>query len=148
MARSQKLSNIPNAPAFSAYANATTSIANGVETKVNFQVEDFDTAGNFASSRFTPTVAGYYQINASVQFSGVSSTSAAAQIWKNGAVYKIGNAVLGSTAAPICHVSGIVFLNGSTDYVEIFAYQSSGSSMNNIASASTTWFDGCLVRPA
>ena len=53
-----------NGPAFSAYANAATSLTNGAFTKISFQVEDYDTNNNFASSRFTPTVAGYYQISA------------------------------------------------------------------------------------
>jgi hypothetical protein len=147
MARSQKLSNIPNAPAFSAYANASTSIPNTAITKVNFQVEEFDTAGLFASSRFTPNVAGYYQLNASVQFSG-STTNPLCYITKNGSQVKCGSYVAGSFSGPVSVASGLVYLNGSTDYVEVAAYHSTGSAVNTVAAAETTRFDGCLVRPA
>ena len=75
MAKSQKMSTLVNKPAFSAYANVATSLASGSPTKVLFQVEEFDTNANFASSRFTPTVAGYYQINAQVGFDGSVSTA-------------------------------------------------------------------------
>ena len=50
-------------PAFSAYSNTAQTFVNGVEQKVTFAVENWDTNNNFASSRFTPTVAGYYQLN-------------------------------------------------------------------------------------
>lgn len=56
MGKSREIARLPNAPAFSAYANASTSLTTSAQTKVNFQVEDFNTNSNFASSRFTPTV--------------------------------------------------------------------------------------------
>lgn len=145
MGKPREIARLPNAPAFSAYANASTSIPTAAITKVNFQVEDFDTAGNFASSRFTPTVAGYYQINASVQFTG-STTNPLCYITKNGTQVKCGSYSTGSFTGPVSVVSGLVYLNGSTDYVEVAAYHSTGSSVNTIAAADTTRFDGCLVR--
>ena len=51
-------------PAFSAYLSANQSVSANVFTKITFDTEDFDTNSNFSSSRFTPTVAGYYQLNA------------------------------------------------------------------------------------
>lgn len=147
MAKSQKMSTIVNAPAFAAYANASTSLPNTTITKVNFQVEEFDTNSNFASSRFTPTVAGYYQINASVQFTG-STTNPVCYITKNGTQVKCGSYVAGSFSGPVSVASGLVFLNGSTDYVEVAAYHSTGSAVNTTAAADTTRFDGCLVRVA
>ena len=137
-----------NGPAFSAYANAVTATTNNVFTKVNFQAEDFDTNNNFSSSRFTPTVAGYYQINSTVALN-VGTYNSELAIFKNGTVYKYGsypNRVTGDVA--YLSVSGLVYLNGSTDYVEIYAYQSSGGSLNTSAVASATWFDGSLVRAA
>jgi len=147
MGKSQKVGNVPNAPAFSAYANASTSIPTAAITKVNFAVEDFDTNSNFASSRFTPTVAGYYQINASVQFTG-STTNPLCYITKNGSQVKCGSYTTGSFTGPVSVASGLVYLNGSTDYVEVAAYHATGSSVNTLAAADTTRFDGCLVRPA
>lgn len=135
-------------PAFSASANAVTSLVNNTYTKVNFQVEDFDTNNNFASSRFTPTVAGYYQVNSVVGIASGTYDSELA-IYKNGSAYKYGiypNRVSSNTAFPC--ISGLVYCNGSTDYIEIYAYQSSGGSLNTRTNAGEVWFDGFLARAA
>ena len=52
-----------NGPAFSAYQSTLQSFSSNTVTKVLFQTEEYDTNSNFASSRFTPTVAGYYQLS-------------------------------------------------------------------------------------
>jgi hypothetical protein len=62
-------------PAFRAYNNANQNITASTFTKVLLQVEDFDTASCFDNTtnyRFTPTVAGYYQVSGSV-FHNVSA---------------------------------------------------------------------------
>lgn len=147
MGKSREVARLPNAPAFSAYATTATSIPTATLTKVNFITEEFDTNSNFASSRFTPTVAGYYQINASVQFAG-STTNPLCYITKNGTQVKSSSYLSGSFTGPVSVVSGLVYLNGSTDYVEVAAYHATGSSVNTLAAADTTRFDGCLVRIA
>ena len=55
----------PTGPTFSAYLNANQNIATSTFTKIALNAELFDTDNNFDTStyRFTPTVAGYYQIN-------------------------------------------------------------------------------------
>lgn len=148
MGKSREIARLPNAPAFSAYASAFTSLASGAQTKVNFQAEDFDTNSNFASSRFTPTVPGYYQINARIAFSG-STINPLAYIHKNGTQVLHGNFIPGTFTGPVVTVSGLVYMNGTTDYVEAYAYHLSGSAVQtNAATADLTRFDGYLVRPA
>jgi len=49
-----------NGPIFSAYSSAGQTVSNNTITKILFDTENFDSNSNFASSRFTPTVAGYY----------------------------------------------------------------------------------------
>jgi hypothetical protein len=51
-----------NGPAFSATKSANQTVTSGVFTTITFDTEQFDTNNNFASNTFTPTVAGYYQI--------------------------------------------------------------------------------------
>jgi len=137
-------------PAFSAYAGSSTTLTNNADTKVLFNTEEFDTNSNFASSRFTPTVAGYYQINAAVRIQSlVDGTTAYLTIYKNGAAYKLGNLVKQTTAAdPIFVVTSLVYMNGSTDYVEIYGFQNTGSTKTTQASSSTTYFNGAMVRGA
>lgn len=138
---------MPNAPAFSAYANAATSLAASAYTKVNFQVEEFDTNDNFASSRFTPTVAGYYLINAGVIYTE-NVLNPVLAIYKNGADYKRGDYVAATVLAPLRTITSLVYLNGSTDYVEIYAYNGNGSPTNTGATSTANYFQGVLVRPA
>ena len=62
---------VDKGPAFSAYpATAQTLSSSGTQVKLLFATEEFDTASCFSSSRFTPNVAGYYQINSTVRFDG------------------------------------------------------------------------------
>ena len=129
-------------PAFSAYQSASQTFTGNAFTKVTLDVEEFDTNSNFASSRFTPTLAGYYQIN------GAASANAnliLASLFKNGAEYKRGGQAGSNTQTGLI-VSTIVYLNGSTDYVELYAYASvTGGSQ---AQAQTIYLNGFLARSA
>jgi hypothetical protein len=134
-------------PAFSAYANAATQTLNGSTfTKVQINLEEFDTNNNFDSTtnfRFTPSVAGYYQINGAVNLNN-SSASAFASLYKNGSEYKRGTS---STAFDML-VCCLVYFNGSTDYLELYAYQGGSATTINGGSTFQTWFNGALVRAA
>jgi hypothetical protein len=135
-------------PAFSAYAGSATSLVNNTLTKVNFDTEEFDTNSNFASSRFTPTVAGYYQISAVVAMS-LATFSNEIAVYKNGSVYKYGpfpNKVTSQTA--FAGISCLVYCNGSTDYIEIYGFQESGGSLNTQTGSAYVWFQGCMLRSA
>jgi hypothetical protein len=138
-----------NGPAFSAYASSNQSITSGVTTKVTLDTEEFDTNSNFSSSRFTPTVAGYYQINAIV--STYSSGAVNSQIF----VYKNGSAILWmlnvqqSNYYGTSNVSGTVYMNGSTDYIELYGYVNSGTgSIFNNSFPYVCRLNGSLVRSA
>jgi hypothetical protein len=133
-----------NMPAFSAYTTSSQVIGAASATKILFPTEEFDTNNNFASSRFTPTVAGYYQLNVSVGISGGATTQQLVSIYRNGAVYKHMQDANSSTYGLIG--GALVNANGTTDYFEIFVYSQTGFTIINIAEY--TWFDGCMVRGA
>jgi hypothetical protein len=138
-----------NMPAFSAYGTTLVSASNATFTKVTFDVEDFDTNSNFASSRFTPTVAGYYQINTSIAVSGNATGRLLLAIFKNGSAYIYGNNLPNSTSyPPISVASGVLYCNGSTDYVEIYGLQSSGGTLSLGSDNSSYKFTGSMVRSA
>jgi hypothetical protein len=134
-----------NGPAFSAYASGTTSISAGTRAKVTFATEVFDTNSNFASSRFTPTVAGYYQINLSFQDTG-TVTILQAELYKNGSSYVTGGYIGTAATFYIAAVSTLVYMNGTTDYLEGYCYSSATASVGGAAVA--TFFTGALVRAA
>ena len=135
-------------PAFSAYPNATLSIANSTATKILFQTEEFDTNSNFASSTFTPTVAGYYQLSTLVGVTGTTiATEATIAIYKNGSVYKY---LADPYASAISMLGGscLVYANGTTDYFEVYMFQYSGSSRTISSNSQVTWLQGVMVRSA
>jgi hypothetical protein len=135
------------APAFSAYKSAANqSLTSGVYTKVTFDTESFDTNNNFASSRFTPTVAGYYQINGrvDVETSG-SITRVLIAIWKNGVESTRGGDMLAGNAVV---VSDVVYCNGTTDYLEIYTYTTGTSLVARAQPYNMTYFSGCFLRSA
>jgi hypothetical protein len=139
-------------PAFSAYKNAgNQTISNVTFTKVTFDTEAFDTNNNFSSSTFTPTVAGYYQLSAGIQPEpSTNLTRMIHMFYKNGSLF----AVLQDfsfTSANFYPMkssgSQLIYFNGSTDYVEVYAYFAAttpviGSGLPN------TWFTGAMVRAA
>lgn len=134
-----------NGPAFHASAGGAQTVTSGTNTLVTL-VEDFDTNSNFASNRFTPTVAGYYQINAVTwATAGTSMTYTGALIYKNGTQYSLGYGAAWSSTGASGSVSDIVYLNGSTDYVELYIRV---SGTGTLTINSNTFFSGCLVRGA
>jgi len=144
---------ITGTPAFSAYLSASQSIANNTITKVQINTKEFDTASCFDTTnyRFTPNVAGYYQINVGGTFSGTAVTAAVVMyIYKNGSAYKqVYSSYNNQSGTGGAVVSSIVYMNGTTDYVEFYTYQQTGVSQNLIGSnSSQTIFNGALVRGA
>ena len=136
-----------NQPAFSVKNSALQTITTGTFTKVIFDVEEFDTNNNFASSTFTPTVAGYYQVNAAIDLYPTSGnlSQATSGIYKNGTGIKFNVNYL-TIVEMTSMISCLVYLNGSTDYIEIYARATGTTpSINNGAA---TWFNGTLVRSA
>lgn len=154
MGKPQKLANMPNAPAFSAYRSSSNqSVTTATWTKVQCQTEDFDTASaydNATNFRFTPQVAGYYQVTGQVCPAGVPVTRGISAIYKNGSQHKIGSDyVSDSNTVGRSAVSALVYLNGTTDYVELFGFVSSVSGPAfGFSTGPDTYFQACLVRPA
>ena len=118
---------LPNSivPAFSAYNSANQTISSGVFTKMILNTKEFDTNNNFDNTtnyRFTPTVAGYYQVNHYLDSTAsTSTTSTHTYIYKNGVQFKQGVYIAGGALTRIS-CSSLIYLNGTTDYIEFYAY--------------------------
>jgi hypothetical protein len=141
-----------NMPAFSAYLNTNQGITTGTATKVTLNAKVFDTANCFDSTtnyRFTPNVAGYYQINAMLAANGTTITAIVTDIRKNGSTYT--NNVLQGTFSPTSclAVSDLIYMNGSTDYLELYGQVNATSpNFGGSGAAIYTSFSGSLVRTA
>jgi hypothetical protein len=135
-----------NGPAFKASSSGTQTISNGTWTKVTLGTVAFDTNSNFSSSRFTPTVAGYYQINASVRYNtALGANYIETAIYKNGSVYSSVYGFFVTNGYGGAALSDVVYLNGSTDYVELYTIQAQGSSQTTQAGC---LLSGALIRGA
>lgn len=132
-----------NGPAFSAYQSSAQTPSAGTWTKIQYQTEEFDTNScydNVTNYRFTPNVAGYYQISGRAE-NGSAFNVMSLSIYKNGSAFK--NSSYGSTMAGV-QVSALIYFNGSTDYVETYLNQSSANAL--VATPAGTYFQGVLVR--
>ena len=136
-----------NGPAFSAYQSSAQTLGSATLTKLQYQTEEFDTGNCFDSTtnyRFTPAVAGYYQVSAYFEV-GVSPTGMFLALYKNGAAVKRGTNINSSFAFGVS-LSALVYLNGSTDYIEMYGFLGAGQLL--AASASQNYFQAFLARSA
>lgn len=136
-------------PAFSAYLSANQNISNFTSTKIALNTEIFDTANAFDSTtnyRFTPQVAGYYQVNLSTGIGGTSVVRAFCSIYKNGSEYCRGTDINSLLYGVV--VSSLIYLNGSTDYIEFYGFISATSGNNFTGGQAFTQASAALVRSA
>lgn len=134
-------------PSFSAYqSSAQSALSGSTWTKITLQTEEFDTANCFTNSTFTPNVAGYYQINGNIAMASGSTTNAGCSIYKNGTMYKHGTFVNSNGNTPVSAASAVLYLNGSTDYVELYGY--STASLAPQAQSTLTSLNGSFLRGA
>ena len=138
------------APAFSVYkaSNQTISSSN-VWTKITFDTETFDTANCFSSSTFTPTVAGYYQFEVGIRVSCAATINYCfVAIAKNGTNFVESAMPTYLSTYAVGRASGLVYLNGTTDYIEAYTLMDSSSTKTVEASLPQSNFQGCLLRGA
>lgn len=137
-------------PAFRAFQSSNQSVSSETWTKLTLQSETFDTANNFDSTtnyRWTPTTAGYYSISASVNIARTSTNGFGyCKIYKNGVSNGASNfAVMGADSQAVPTVSDIVYMNGSSDYLEVYIWIS-GSGATTYSGSSSTYFTGIWIR--
>lgn len=135
-------------PAFKAYLNAsvsTFSIPNATVTKVPINVEQYDTNSNFDIAtnigRFTPTQAGFYHFNAVAGSVNDVGSSGYIGIRKNGTDVDRGpNLITGAAVGMIVETD--LYMNGTTDYVELVILQTSGGAYDYNPAAGICSFRG------
>lgn len=130
-------------PSFSVYSTIAQTIGT-TPVKIQFNVEEWDTANCFDSTtnyRFTPNVAGYYQVNMWIRPN--NNYAQWTYLYKNGAGYKN---IFGSSTSFSLPLSTMVYCNGTTDYLEVYFY--SATAINTVPGSTDTWFNGFLARGA
>jgi hypothetical protein len=139
---------------FSAYRSTTQTTGAGASSgfgRIEMDAEAWDTDGwhtTGSSCKFQPTVPGYYRISLTIYFDAVNSGEEyLATIYKNGSEYRRGTQ--GEIAATnkdfAAHVTALVYLNGSSDYVEPYKWSDTARWIIGNAAGSQTWWQGEFV---
>jgi hypothetical protein len=150
---------VSGTPTFRAYQTSSQSISDTTDTKMTLNAETFDTASCFnntgstvggnPSYSFMPNVAGYYQINGRVGMASATYNWGFCSIYKNGTLVARGSAS-NTTSFSGSVVSDVIYLNGSTDYINMYMIiaGTSSSTENPSGAGFMTYFSGALVRAA
>ena len=133
-------------PTFSAYQSSAQTLSSSTWTKIQLQTKEWDTANAFDSTtnyRFQPQVAGYYQINTGIQVAA-AQTNILTALYKNGSNLRYMQLMYYSQSG--AYGSTLVYLNGSTDYIEFYVYLTTGQAL--AAGTTNTFMSGALIRSA
>jgi len=129
-----------NYPAFEAFLTSDQTVSDATLTKCQVNSEIFDTDNCYDNStnyRFTPNVAGRYNVYGALHFEADADNRLAGveiAIYKNGSIY---------SDLPIQFytnyekkmtpfISSVIYLNGSSDYVELYGW-------NNVTTGTATF---------
>ena len=135
-----------NTPAFMAQSNSSTTMPNQTATKIAYANEVFDTDNCYdtSNSRFTPTTSGKYLITAQTRFnSGSDFNDNIMRIYKNGSMLFARQTAHQHYECQI--VTGIVTLNGSSDYVEIYGYHNEGNDVGTDSGNNLNFFQAYKI---
>jgi hypothetical protein len=133
-------------PVFSGYQNTGQSFASGSPGvgPVAIDTEVLDPAGGHSNtvnpSRYTPQAPGTYFVAGTVGWTAVSAATPAyrrAWIRLNGNTIRgaVGSIDQQSNVQCAVSASGFVTCNGTTDYIELYAAQSTGSALSTTTGA-------------
>lgn len=124
-----------------AIRNGSYSVPNNSWTAIPLNTEDFDLlawhdgAGAFPNI-VVPNLTGYYQVDGSLAFlnsagGGFRRAAIRARTFNAGPYVMAGASAPGdATYYSNLSVSTVVYMNGSTDYVELLAWQNSGAALS------------------
>ena len=140
-------------PAFRVWlSTASVALTSNVLAVVPNNEVDFDTNSFWDASnyRYTPQISGYYHFFFNANIAGSSMTGFYNGIRKNGSSATTGHIRLINTAGTIStyrlHGTELVYMNGTTDYVDQWVI-GQGTSPTIGGGQSVTYFGGFLVRP-
>ena len=134
-----------NTPAFSVYLSSNQTISASTETTIAFDTEHLDTDNcfNTGTYRFTPTVAGYYNFTLSARGSAVSNVLGLFIRLNGSTSYYVYDTTENSTYTR--QGSRILYLNGTSDYVEARIFKSASNYDLLSGSTSATFFTGYKI---
>jgi hypothetical protein len=144
-------------PVAQAYQSSAQTLSSATFTLIEYQTEINDPNGCFNNTNgtvtlnglsapaysFTPNRAGWYQVSAGLTMSALGSTITIS-IYKNGTGAKLLALTEPNYGQYGMYGSGLVYLNGTGDYIQIYGRLGTGQALE--ASALATYFDVAQVR--
>lgn len=117
-------------PIFRAVGDTNQNIANSGYTKLTAGTATFNPDSAWqGGNKFLPNKAGYYHVGLFLTLIAQSSQyQFIAAIYKNGTIYDYVRINSPATSQVAGYVGSLVYLNGTTDYIEFFASQNYSSS--------------------
>lgn len=136
-------------PTFRVSKTSAQSFGATTETKITYNIVEYDNKSWYdaVNHRYTPQKAGFYLFSATVAFRDISDAARVeARMRFNGNTVAFqtvsGRANVAQTL--IANVSTILFLNGTTDYVDIAGYSTNSGNIEAAASIFNN-FSGCYL---
>lgn len=137
-------------PVFYGYQTTTQSILTGTPTAINIDTEVLDSASGHSNtsnpSRYVPQAPGVYYVIATVAWASGPATASYRRAWVrvNGGNQKglVGSIDQSSPVTCAVTAQGLVQCNGTTDYIECFGAQATGS---NLATTSNSDYASALT---
>jgi hypothetical protein len=125
--------------------SALTTTAASTYTKITLASETYDVGANFADSKFTAPVDGYYMITGAISFAAATADKVHLC-----SIYKNGSAIFGAAATPgstqtSATASDIVYL-AATDYVELYYYHEGATTTDINAGPVFTYMTVILLK--
>ena len=140
-------------PLFRAYMSANQTLVDSTTTKIAFDAETIDVGSCYDTTnyRFLPSVAGYYWISCTSKFgsNGGDYNQLNGYFYKNGALYSRFLTMDPDGSYHMVSSADLIYLNGSTDYVEVFGRVSVNSGTPYAYGGDSTGgalFSGYLVK--
>lgn len=132
--------------AFLVTLGSNQSVTGGALTVIAYDTVVYNLGSGFdtTNKRFKPTVAGYYQLNFSTRYNSATTANTAETrlILNGGTNWVEGGTIVTSGGVNAC--STIIYLNGSTDYVQVNIYPTTSSTVQS--GQLWTQFSGALIR--
>lgn len=122
------------------------TVTNATDTRIDMNGEVFDDLGWHSTvsntSRVTPTIAGRYKVTLLPVYAfNTAMTGTQPKVYKNGSLYRAGGSVKPSSGSNTATYGGemtcYVDMNGTTDYVEGYTYQTSTGSVSQTLNGSS-----------
>lgn len=143
---------IGTAPYMSVRLSSNQNITGTSLNKINFDTVELDSNSwwDATNHRYTPQLAGKYLVTATCGVYAISPTAINCSIYKTGVASKqnVINSAFVTGTTSIISTSGIISLNGTTDYIEADgSTNGTGAVFAGAAAPDVTWMQAQYIGP-